>query len=263
VAEWSGSAADAYRQWAGRREQSMRALAKASDAMAAMTEGAGALVGTVRLMVRDAVAVVVSRLIVYAGELLATAGLATPLVIGQVATLCATWGARIAGWLRDLLASLRRMGTAAADLTQKIKDLVGLRGGSGSGPEVPEPPKRPREPERLHELGVDPAVGGYRQSEAETAHRVEQALGIELRRSPDGKVDWVGPDGRTYDAVGNFDARFFDRQWPHLQTRILDHVQKADHVPIDVARFTPEQKQVVREFVEANGLGPQVFIVGE
>ncbi|WP_433371273.1 hypothetical protein ACQPZX_47155 [Actinoplanes sp. CA-142083] len=56
----------------------MQALARAADVMALMTEGAGMLVGTVRLMVRDAVATVVSRLIVYAGELIASAGLATP-----------------------------------------------------------------------------------------------------------------------------------------------------------------------------------------
>jgi hypothetical protein len=55
------------------------------------------------------VATVVSRLVVYAGELLATAGLATPLVAGQVATLCASWAARIAHWLHALLASLRNL----------------------------------------------------------------------------------------------------------------------------------------------------------
>jgi len=45
------------------------ALARASDAMAMMTAGAGALIGSVRILVRDAVATVVARLIVYAGEL--------------------------------------------------------------------------------------------------------------------------------------------------------------------------------------------------
>jgi hypothetical protein len=51
-----------------------------------MTEGAGLLIGTVQLLVRDAVATIVSRLIAYAGELVATAGLATPLVAEQVGT---------------------------------------------------------------------------------------------------------------------------------------------------------------------------------
>jgi hypothetical protein len=90
VSEWSGAASTAYRAHADHRSQSLRALARASDTMALMTEGAGMLIGAVRVLVRDAVATVVSRLIVYAGELLATAGLATPLVVEQVTALCAS-----------------------------------------------------------------------------------------------------------------------------------------------------------------------------
>ena len=67
-AEWSGAAVDAYRRCAHQRDQSLRALGSPADTMAAMVEGAGALIGTVRLMVRDAVATVVSRLVVYAAE---------------------------------------------------------------------------------------------------------------------------------------------------------------------------------------------------
>jgi hypothetical protein len=162
VADWSGAAAESYRGWAGQREHAVRALAKASEAMAAMTEGAGALVGTVRLMVRDAVAVVVSRLVVYAGELLATAGLATPVVAGQVATLCASWGARIAGWLRDLIASLRRLLTEGERLSKLIEALKrGLVGREGRAPEPPhEPPKKiggPRDfgPDEIRGLTAD------------------------------------------------------------------------------------------------------------
>jgi uncharacterized protein YukE len=79
LAEWSGAASDAYRRWASQRDQSLQALARASDTMALITEGAGILIGTVRMMVRDAVATVVSRLIVYAGELVGS------LVIGDAA----------------------------------------------------------------------------------------------------------------------------------------------------------------------------------
>jgi uncharacterized protein YukE len=63
LGEWEGAAAEAYRNWADKRDQSLQALAKASDTMALITEGAGMLIGTVRIMVRDAVATVVSRLI--------------------------------------------------------------------------------------------------------------------------------------------------------------------------------------------------------
>jgi hypothetical protein len=141
VADWSGSAAAAYRSWAAQREQSLRALGQASEAMALIIEGAGTLIGTVRMMVRDAVATVVSRLIVYAAELVATAGLAAPLVAEQVATLCASWGARIARWLKSLLSSLRKLLNESgrlAGLIDKIKSWL-----SGHGPPSGEPKANP------------------------------------------------------------------------------------------------------------------------
>jgi uncharacterized protein YukE len=129
VAEWQGAASDAYRTWAGQRDQSLQALAQASDTLALITEGAGMLIGTVRVMVRDAVATVVSRLIVYAGELIASFGLATPLVVEQVSTLCASWAAKISRWLKDLISSLRNLGEAIRLLGRHIGDLKdALRG---------------------------------------------------------------------------------------------------------------------------------------
>jgi hypothetical protein len=72
--------------------------------------------------------------------------------------------------------------------------------------------------------------------------------------------DWIGSDGKTYDAVGNFPAKYFDQQWEQLQRRIDQHLNKADYVPVDVSQFTPAQVARVREFVEP--LGQRVFIVG-
>jgi uncharacterized protein YukE len=269
ITDWSGVASDAYRSWAVQRGQSLEALARASDTLALMTEGAGLLVGTVRIMVRDAVATVVSRLIVYAGELIASVGLATALVAEQVSTLCAAWAARIARWLRELISSIRnllREGDNLARLIELLKNKLGFGSNRGGGPETPDPLKPPAdrrmEEERLHALGVDPAVAGYRASEAETAHRIELQLGIELRRSTNPQVDWVDSLGTTYDAVGNFDGRHFERQWPNLQQRIIDHLEKADFVPVDVSRFSPEQKRLVADFIADNGYGPRAFVVG-
>jgi hypothetical protein len=150
LADWSGAASDAYRSFADRRVQSLGALARAADGMALMVEGAGLLIGTVRLMVRDAVATVVSRLIVYAGELVATAGLATPLVVEQVATLCAAWAARIARWLKGLIASLRRLGDAMrrmGDAVTRLRearrtDTMGRRSDWRDPARHPQPPSR-------------------------------------------------------------------------------------------------------------------------
>lgn len=116
--------------------------------------------------------------------------------------------------------------------------------------------------EHARALGMDPATGGFRGAESETGLRIEQELGVDLSRAGQGDAhDWVDAGGRTYDAVGNFPSKFFDSQWPNLQARIVDHLEKAEIVPVDVSQFTTAQREVVREFVQ--GLGnPNVVIIG-
>jgi len=154
IGDWSGAASDAYRNWAGQRGQSLEALAKASDTLALMTEGAGMLIGTVRLMVRDAVATVVSRLIVYAGELIGSLGTAAPLVAEQATTLCASWAAKIARWLKDLISSMRNL-LRESDKLERLIELLKRKLGIGPKSEAKEPQRGPAsdEPEK-------PASGG-------------------------------------------------------------------------------------------------------
>ncbi|MFG1654506.1 WXG100 family type VII secretion target [Micromonospora sp. NPDC049275] len=274
VTGWGGGAGPAYRTWATQQQQAISGLAKGADTMAAITEGTAGLVAAVRLLVRDAIATCVSRLIVYAGELVATAGLATPLVAEQVTTLVASWGARIARLLRALLASLRRLVPEMrrlGDLIEKLRQALRQPGQGGPpasrNPPEPEPPRKgssPAEPQRVRELGMDPATGRFRPGEAETATRLEQHLGVTLRRAPtESSADWVDEAGRTYDAVGNFPAQFFERQWPQLQYQIERHLDKADLVPVDVSRFTPEQVARIERFITERRLGPRVFLVGK
>jgi len=130
TAEWQGRAADAYRAHAARRATDLQSLSRASETMALVTEGAGMLVGTVRIMVRDAIATVVSRLISYAIEELATLGVATPLVVEQVSTLCASWAAKIGRWLKQLVASMKKLAQAMQELGDAIRAL--RRGGKGT-----------------------------------------------------------------------------------------------------------------------------------
>ncbi|MBM0275678.1 WXG100 family type VII secretion target [Micromonospora tarensis] len=127
VATWGGSAGPAYRAWAAEQQQAIAGLAQGADTLATITEGAAGLVAAVRLLVRDAIATCVSRLITYAGELLVTGGLAAPLVAEQVSTLVASWGARIARLLRALLNSLRRLMPEIrrlGDLIDKLKQAL-------------------------------------------------------------------------------------------------------------------------------------------
>ncbi len=154
LAEWTGGAADAYQTWSGRQRDSLGALAKAAETMAAMTEGAGALVAGVRMMVRDAIATLVSRLITYAAEEAFTLGLGTPLVVEQVTTLCASWAARISEWLRSLirsLAHLRGLVGRLNDAIDAIKALLKRLGGGKAdlmGRKVVDPALRPQAPVR-------------------------------------------------------------------------------------------------------------------
>ncbi|MEO3768988.1 WXG100 family type VII secretion target [Micromonospora sp. B9E7] len=154
VAAWGGSAGPAYRTWATEQQQAITGLAQGADTMAAITEGAAGLVAAVRLLVRDAIATCVSRLVVYAGELVATGGLAAPLVLEQVTTLVASWGARIARLLRALLNSLRRLVPEIrrlGDLIEKLKQALGRLQRQSPGPQRlddPGPTRAPGDPSR-------------------------------------------------------------------------------------------------------------------
>ncbi|NUW33970.1 hypothetical protein HTZ77_21405 [Nonomuraea sp. SMC257] len=113
---------------------------------------------------------------------------------------------------------------------------------------------------RRRTLGLDQATGGFRRAEMETALRIESNRGVQLRRSTGTSEDWFDQYGRSYDAVGNFAAQYFEKQWPALQDQIRSHLTKARFVPVDVSQFTAAQIAEVKAFIEP--LGPNVFIVG-
>jgi uncharacterized protein YukE len=126
TAEWLGEAGDAYRDWSTNQQHALTALSRAGDAMATAVEVAGELIAGVRIMVRDAIAMVVGRLISYALEEIASLGLATPLMVTQVSTLCAQWSSRIAHWLRGLVDSIRRLHTLTDQLVNALEALTRL-----------------------------------------------------------------------------------------------------------------------------------------
>ena len=116
TSEWLGEAGDAYREWSTNQQNALTALSRAGDAMATAVAVAGELIAGVRIMVRDAIAMVVGRLISYALEEIASLGLATPLLVTQVSTLCAQWSSRIARWLHGLVDSIHRLRTMTDQL---------------------------------------------------------------------------------------------------------------------------------------------------
>lgn len=120
--------------------------------------------------------------------------------------------------------------------------------------------------QHYHDLGWDPAVGQFRENEAKTAIEIENMRGVRLQRNPEGAgPDWVGSDGKSYDALGPVPSQFFDRQWAQLRYRITQHLTKADYVPIDVSGLTEQQVTTVKQYLTDNAahLGSRVFLVGE
>jgi CdiA C-terminal tRNase domain len=181
--------------------------------------------------------------------------------------------------LIDLAGTVTRaIGTVFSKIgqvAQRLKRLLGVRVTEATTEAASKTPELAKDAEAAatddltaaareahhRELGMDPATKGFRQSEAETGARVEDERGVTLSRSPEAKgPDWVGSDGKTYDSVGNFDGKYFDRQWGNLQDQIVKHLDKADYVPVDISKFTPEQIAKVKEFI--GPLGPRVFTVG-
>jgi uncharacterized protein YukE len=110
-------------------------------------------------------------------------------------------------------------------------------------------------------LGEDPAHGGeFNPSEYQTALRVEAERDVVLRRSSQPELDWDTEDGTTYDAVGNFPGRYLSSQWRNFTAAIAAHVAKADYVPVDVSQFSPEQIEMIEEYIKQ--YGSHVFLVG-
>ncbi|MCW2641340.1 MAG: hypothetical protein JWP76_3646 [Dactylosporangium sp.] len=159
VTDWGGAAGPAYRAWSKQQQDAVTGLAKAAETMAAITEGAGALIAAVRILVRDAIATCVSRLITYAAEEAFSLGFATPLVVEQVSTLVASWAAKIARWLKGLLASLRRLTPIVrrlGELIEEFKKILNRLRHSGDSPRgrLPGGPSRQELLDELARQGI-------------------------------------------------------------------------------------------------------------
>lgn len=205
TSEWDGAAGSAYRDWATQQRTALAGLAGAARTMAAVTEGAGVLVGTVRALVRDAIATCVSRLVTYAAEEAFSLGLATPLVVEQVTTLIASWAARIARWLKALLASLRRLVPIVrrlGDLVAELKKILGrlrerLHPGGAPADGLTHPSRTPDpagtpwgDPTPAHPTRVKDRAHRRENESADVLAR----HGYDVEQNPPGKPNGKNPD---------------------------------------------------------------------
>jgi uncharacterized protein YukE len=107
VSGWQGQAADAYRRLMGNNVEAVGGLAAISAAMAEATQGAGGLVEQTREIVRDLIADLVARVIVWAVEAIFVVTI--PVVAAQIVAAVVKWAARIFTYTTALITSLTNL----------------------------------------------------------------------------------------------------------------------------------------------------------
>ncbi|GAA2567406.1 hypothetical protein GCM10010435_46330 [Winogradskya consettensis] len=105
--DWQGAAADSYRALMVNNVDALDGLGLLSHAMSSATQAAGNLVQFTREIVRDLIADLVARVIVWAAESLLVVTI--PVVAAQIASAVVKWAARILGYTTALISSLTNL----------------------------------------------------------------------------------------------------------------------------------------------------------
>lgn len=104
---WTGQASDAYRAMMSKNVNVIGGLSATAAAMAAATEGAGGLVSLTREIVRDLIADLVSRVIVWAAEAIFVVTI--PVIAAQIAAAVVKWSGMILSYVTALVDSISNL----------------------------------------------------------------------------------------------------------------------------------------------------------
>ncbi len=106
---WEGQAANAYQSLMAHNVDAIAGLGSVSTAMAVATQAAGNLVAFTREIVRDLIADLVARVIVWAVEAIFVVTI--PVIAAQIAAAVVKWGGRILTYVVALITSLTGLST--------------------------------------------------------------------------------------------------------------------------------------------------------
>jgi uncharacterized protein YukE len=107
--DWRGAAADTYQSLMAANVDALDGLGMLAATMSASTQAAGNLVMFTRDIVRDLIADLISRVIVWATESLFVVTI--PVVAAQIASAVVKWAGRILGYTSALITSLANLRT--------------------------------------------------------------------------------------------------------------------------------------------------------
>jgi len=105
--DWAGAASESYQNMMTFNTNAIGGLSATSAAMAAATEGAGALVQFTRDIVRDLIADLVARVIVWAAEAIFVVTI--PVIAAQIVAAVVKWAGRILTYTTALVTSLSNL----------------------------------------------------------------------------------------------------------------------------------------------------------
>jgi uncharacterized protein YukE len=130
---WQGAAAGAYRAHAQGSDHLLEAMAIAADGISVAVTMSGLIVAAVREQIRKMITELVGYLIEYAAELLASGGLAAPVVAEQAMTLIAEWSTKIAELILKLLRTIKNLMPLLRHLDEVCSALKDAMDASSSG----------------------------------------------------------------------------------------------------------------------------------
>jgi hypothetical protein len=134
-AGWDGAAARAYGLAAADRAGRIDFVAVKSDELAVSLVKQGALIGTIRSLIRDAITGLVTEAIEWAagGALaaLVTGGASLVVAAGWIIARAISLASRFARWVADLLSALADAGHALSGLARGVQDAARVLGRTG------------------------------------------------------------------------------------------------------------------------------------
>ncbi|MGH3764928.1 MAG: hypothetical protein ACRDS0_31240 [Pseudonocardiaceae bacterium] len=136
LTNWRGAAADAYRRRATDTGYLLETMSVAADTIGVAITLSGQVVNAVRSKIREWIAKLVADLIAWVGELVCTAGVATPVVAEQATVTIAQVAADIAKLLIKLANTIKALMPLLHDLGEIFTELraaVDAHAGAGSG----------------------------------------------------------------------------------------------------------------------------------
>lgn len=124
LAGWSGPAATAYQTFVNSYGQLVGGVASVCTGIGYAMAGASAVVGFIRSIVRDTIADLVGKLISWAIQVAATAGVGASWVVPKAVHTIAQYVEKVRGWIENLTKSIRNLCESVDMINKCLDDVV-------------------------------------------------------------------------------------------------------------------------------------------